>query len=98
MKRIVAVVIAAGLALVQVPAFGATTAGSTGKDLCILYSQDCPDQVMSIQQKIARLNGEMAKGTQVYTQDELRHLAYKLHEAKLMLDILTYDRYTMPLY
>jgi hypothetical protein len=98
MKRIIAVLIAMGLTLVQVPVFGATMVGGAGKDACLLNSQNCPCQMMSLQQKIARLNAEIGKGTKVYTPDELRKLGNKLYEAELMLDTILYRHNTMPLY
>jgi hypothetical protein len=98
MRRIIAMLIAAGLAVVQVPAFGATATGTAGKDDCLLRSENCPCQMMTLQQKIAKLNSEIAKGTRVYTSSELRKLGEKLYETELTLDIITYNHHTMPLY
>lgn len=56
------------------------------KDECLLVAQNCPGEVMSIQQKINKLNAEIAKGTDVYTVDELRILNDKLDDAYKTLE------------
>lgn len=58
------------------------------KDLCLLYLVDCDMRVHSIQDKIEKLNEEIAKGTRVYTAEELRILQGKLKEASRILNIL----------
>jgi hypothetical protein len=58
------------------------------KDECLLVSMNCRDNVDSIQQRIERLNREIAKGTDVYTVDELRVLRDRLDDATRNLNSL----------
>lgn len=55
---------------------------------CLLASLNCRDQVDSIQQRIDRLQGEIARGTDVYSADELRELNQKLDDANRTLDFI----------
>lgn len=59
------------------------------RDECLLVSLNCAGEVDSIHQRIERLNKEIAKGTAVYTQDELRTLNLKLNETLKQLEVLT---------
>jgi anti-sigma28 factor (negative regulator of flagellin synthesis) len=54
---------------------------SSQKDECLLLAMNCAGEVDSINQRIERLNNEIAKGTAVYTVDELKLLRNKLDEA-----------------
>lgn len=56
------------------------------KDACLLMASNCATNVDSINQRIERLNKEIAKGTDVYTVDELRILREKLDDAVRTLD------------
>ena len=56
------------------------------KDQCLLVAKNCPGEVMSIQQRINKLSAEIAKGTDVYTADELRKLNDKLDDAYKTLE------------
>ena len=58
------------------------------KDECLLYLVECDTRVHSIQDKIEKLNEEIAKGTKVYTNEELRLLREKLKAANRTLDLL----------
>ncbi|HZV82628.1 MAG TPA: hypothetical protein VFF53_10735, partial [Geobacteraceae bacterium] len=60
-----------------------------GKDECLLVAANCADNVDSIQQRIERLNKEIAKGSAVYTQDELSKLNMKLEDTLKQLEGLT---------
>jgi len=51
------------------------------KDECLLVARNCPPDNGSIQNRIDRLNTEIAKGTDVYTPGELRVLNDKLNDA-----------------
>ena len=51
------------------------------KDQCLLVAANCANSVDSISQRIERLNKEIAKGTDVYTTDELKRLRDKLDDA-----------------
>lgn len=82
MLRKTAVLAVAAVVLSGVPAF------AQGKDECLLASRNCRDQVDTIQQKMVRLNGEIAKGTRVYNAQELKVLQGKLREVNAQLDDL----------
>lgn len=56
------------------------------RDECLLMALNCAGEVDSINQKIERLHNEIAKGTDVYTLDELNTLRNKLNEAVNMVD------------
>lgn len=58
------------------------------KDECLLISKNCENQVLSIQQKMRRLQTEIRKGTRVYTPDELRRLDEKLQDVQKTLDVM----------
>ncbi|MBP1727730.1 MAG: hypothetical protein H6Q56_103 [Deltaproteobacteria bacterium] len=58
------------------------------KDQCLLVAANCANSVDSISQRIERLNKEIAKGTDVYTTDELQRLRDKLDDAVRTLDDL----------
>jgi hypothetical protein len=63
----------------------------TGKDECLLVAMNCANSVDTLQQKIARLRGEIAKGTDVYTTDELNKLKKDLDEATQDLYLIEHD-------
>lgn len=44
------------------------------KDECLLVAMNCGKDVDSIQERIDRLNTEIGRGTDVYTQEELKQL------------------------
>lgn len=52
-------------------------------------ARQCALQAESIQQKIQRLNSEVAKGSKKYSAEELNKLETKLKEANIILDQLT---------
>jgi predicted nuclease with TOPRIM domain len=56
------------------------------KNECLLVARNCPDQVDTIQQRIDRIKGEISRGTDVYSNDELRRLNMKLDEAVKTLE------------
>jgi TolA-binding protein len=59
------------------------------KNECLLVSMNCENQVDTIQQRIDRIKGEISRGTDVYTNDELRRLNRELEEANKTLDGLS---------
>lgn len=59
---------------------------------CEMLLRNCAQETDSLQQKIARLNKEIAKGTAVYSVDELKTLEAKLKEANLILKNLMENR------
>lgn len=56
------------------------------KDMCLLASKNCANQVDSIQKRIKKLQAEIKKGKKVYSAEDLKKLDQKLKEAN---DILT---------
>ncbi len=58
------------------------------KDECLLAAKNCGNRVVSLQDKIDRLKEEIAKGTKVYTPEELNVLKQKLEEVNKTLDFL----------
>ena len=61
---------------------GVDTYNAQQKDECLLLAKNCPKEVMTVQQRIDKLNAEIAKGSDVYTADELKVLKGKLDEAE----------------
>jgi len=59
-----------------------------GRDECLLVALNCPNQVDTIQQRIERIKGEIARGSYVYTNDELGILNRQLEEAERNLQEL----------
>ena len=88
--------LAAALMLLAVPVladeaamYEATEQGQQeGKDECLLVAMNCPGQVDTIQQRIDRIKGEIARGSNVYTSDELGILNRQLEEAEKNLQEL----------
>lgn len=58
------------------------------KDACLLIAKDCGNSAQSVQDKIEKLKEEIAKGTVVYTPEELKVLKQKLEEVNKILDFL----------
>ena len=54
---------------------------------CLLVAKNCPTD--SMQERIQRIQGEISKGTAVYTNDELRHLNRELEDAQKFLEFQT---------
>ena len=50
------------------------------KKECQMLLKNCTQEARSIQEQIARLEGEIAKGSDEYTVEELRKLNQKLQE------------------
>lgn len=92
MKRLILLpsVIATGMLLYTVPSFAddMTKDIAEGKDECLLVSKNCNDYVNSIQERISKLTGEIAKGTRVYTSAELQKLGAELTTANNLLNYL----------
>jgi len=99
MKRIAVVIstVAAAMMLTALPVLSAEHAmgNMDQKNECLLMSQKCADNVDSIQQKIKKLNNEIAKGTRVYTPAELKKLNDKLNDANQILDELMNEKPTL---
>jgi hypothetical protein len=56
------------------------------KDECLLVARNCPDSVDTIQQRIEKLRGEINRGTDVYTPEELTILKQKFDDATRLLE------------
>lgn len=90
MKRYGAVVLAALLMSASVPVFADEMGGAKEtKDECLLVAKDCQGSVDSLQQRIAKLNSEIAKGEKVYSKEDLKRLDEKVKEANDFLDKMT---------
>ena len=59
-----------------------------GKDLCVLQGLNCPDRYPTIQERLAKIKAEIAKGEPVYSPEELLRLEQKLRDAELIWDYL----------
>ena len=60
------------------------------KDECLLVAKNCGDQLDTIQERINRIKGEISRGTDVYTNEELRTLERQLEEANKTLEGLSF--------
>ena len=62
------------------------------KDECILMAKNCvptdPIKQDSLQQRVARINREIKKGTAVYTSEELGRLNSQLRDANEQLEFM----------
>ena len=86
-------VLAASLLISALPVYSGSYGGGYGtgegaeslhaqqKDECLLLAKNCPKEGMSVRDRIDKLNAEIAKGTDVYTADELTVLKGKLDDA-----------------
>ena len=70
---------------VAVPVFAAEMTKEQ-KDQCLLASKNCAGETDSIQKKIKKLQGEVKKGSKVYSPEEIKKLNAKLKEAEDLLD------------
>ncbi|MBU5615057.1 hypothetical protein [Geomonas azotofigens] len=84
-----AVTLISALPVAAESGMGMSGSDSVQKDECLLVAQTCRDSVDSLQQRIARLQREIAKGTSVYTRDELRSLEFQLKDAIQTMEVLT---------
>jgi hypothetical protein len=80
--------LAAGMAGTILPAFPGDEDAARQKDECVLIARECGSSVQSIQDKIERLQREIARGTAVYTPEELNLLKHRLDEVNKVLDML----------
>lgn len=69
--------------------YGNEYGNQPAKDECLLVSMNCAQSVDSIQMRIEKLNKEIAKGTDVYTREELNILQRKLDDANKVLEDIT---------
>ena len=59
------------------------------KNECLLVARNCGDQRDSILERIDRLQSEIKRGTDVYTNDELKRLQDKLDDTNKNLNEIT---------
>ena len=85
MKRLVLVLMAVGL-FGAMPAFAAEQGGMKMDSSAGV--RECALQAESIQEKIKRLDTEVAKGEKKYSAKELRKLKARLDDANKILDQL----------
>jgi hypothetical protein len=81
-----------GMMPVVAPHVMAVEQSPAGKNLCILYKQNCPDHPANyqetIQEMIRNLQTEISKGTAVYTEEELKILNNKLKFEEEVWDLI----------
>ena len=85
MKKIMTLIIAAGLMALAAPLSAAESKDATQKELCILLARDCADKVYNLQERIKKLQDELAQGATVYNAEEIKKLKDKLDEAETMM-------------
>lgn len=61
---------------------------SSQKDECLLILKNCEMQAESLKQRIQRLDNEIAKGTKVYSYEDLTKLKNMLNDALQTLQLL----------
>jgi len=85
MKKIIVLLISAMLTFPLV-AFAADIKNNAGKNLCVLNSENCEPYAQndSIQEREAKLQNELNKGTAVYTPAELKKLQTKLDDYRAL--------------
>jgi parvulin-like peptidyl-prolyl isomerase len=87
MKKVIMFLVAAiaSMSFSMAYAGGHDMAGM-GKNECMLASEQCQRASQSIQEKLATLRAEIAKGTKVYSVEELNKLNQKLKEVEQTLE------------
>jgi len=85
--KTVAMILTALALTAPLTAFAAGDKTATGKNTCLLYSENCPEQADTIFEKIAKLQNEIARGN-VYSPIEIARLENKLEEYQGYLDTL----------
>ena len=83
MKKFAIALVAVLMMVTVIPVMAEMT--KEEKDQCLLASQNCANQVDSLQQRIRKLNNEINKGEKVYSAEELKILEQKLKEVDEIL-------------
>ena len=83
MEKIAIMLTAAVFMLSTVTAYSEVTKAE--KDECLLASKNCTGQAEDINTRMHKLNKEIAKGSKVYTPQELQKLKDKLQETDQLL-------------
>lgn len=89
MRNLIALLAAAGMIALAGAASAAGKSDASEKELCLLYARDCADKLYNLQEKIKKIQGEIARGETVYSTEELKRLKEKLKEAEDMMNKLT---------
>lgn len=92
MNKIFLIIIAAALTTPIVASATDEVKTKTGKNLCVLNSENCTPSTNSdsIYETISKIQIELKKGTSVYTEDEINQLESKLNERKAFLNTIGY--------
>ncbi|BDV41165.1 hypothetical protein GURASL_00880 [Geotalea uraniireducens] len=86
MKKLALLVMTAVAFSAAVPAMAQMTKDE--KNMCLLASKNCANQVDSIQKRIKKIQIEIKKGKKVYSAEDLKKLNEKLKEANDILNTL----------
>jgi len=86
MKRMTLLFLTVLVVSATVPAVSQVT--KEEKDMCLLASKNCLNDVDTIQKRIKKIRNEIKKGKKVYSAAELKKLELKLQEAMSILDSL----------
>ena len=86
MRRLIVTASVIAVVLIAAQAFAIATA--EGKNDCLLYGKNCPNEFDGIEERIAKLNIEIAKGEKVYTPNELKKLQRMLNDDNKTMRIL----------
>jgi len=86
--KITAMILAVLTVIAPLAATAAGENGSGGKNVCLLYSENCPEQADTILEKLDKLQHEIARGGSVYSQAEIARLERKLEEYQGLLNSL----------
>jgi hypothetical protein len=89
MKKILTSIMVSGLIALAASISTAGSNDATDKELCILLARDCADKVYNLQERIKKLQDELARGATVYNAEEIKKLKDKLKEAEDMMYRLT---------
>jgi hypothetical protein len=59
---------------------------TSGRELCILYTEQCSERMHRLQEKIHKIQSEIARGATVYNPAEIDKLEMKLKDAEDQMD------------
>lgn len=90
MKKYLAAAFTAIAVMTAISASAAGTSAGTTKDLCLLYSQNCPKSKPTLPELIDKTQREIAKGQLVYSEKEQEILKQKLEEYQRLEELLLY--------
>lgn len=88
--RSVMMVLSAACLLSATAAFASSAAAVKGKDVCLVYGENCPKAKLSLPELIDRARREIQRGKAVYSDKELEILNRKLEEYQRQEELLLY--------